>query len=51
VKAIYLDQKGEMPEPEAKAVSRRISRFFRRHRRREDPAAAATSPAPERAPH
>ena len=52
VKAIYLDEKGQMPEPEAKVVSRRISRFLRRRRRRDDRAAAATSaPAAEHAPH
>lgn len=52
VKAIYLDEKGQMPEPEAKVVSRRISRFLRRRGRRDDRAAAATSaPAAEHAPH
>ena len=52
VKAIYLDQRGEMPEPEAKAVSRRISRFFRRRGRRDDGAAPATSARDAaRAPH
>lgn len=41
VKAIYLDERGEMPEPEAEAVGRRISRFFRRRGRHGDPTAPA----------
>jgi hypothetical protein len=37
VKAIYLDARGQMPEPEPAMVRGRLSRFLRRHTREETP--------------
>jgi predicted PurR-regulated permease PerM len=37
VKAIYLDARGQMPEPEPAVVRGRLSRFLRRHTREETP--------------
>ena len=37
VKAIYLDSRGQMPEPEAAVVRKRLSRFLRRHTEDEAP--------------
>ncbi|HEX6568915.1 MAG TPA: AI-2E family transporter [Acidimicrobiales bacterium] len=33
VKAVYLDSRGQMPEPETQVVHRRLARFFRRRGR------------------
>jgi predicted PurR-regulated permease PerM len=49
VKAIYLDSRGQMPEPEAAVVRKRLSRFVRRHTEEEDAPAGthdATEPSP-----
>ena len=35
VKAVYLDRRGEMPEPEPQQARERFSRFLRRRRRRD----------------
>jgi len=36
VKAIYLDARGQMPEPEPAVVRKRLSRFLRRHTEEEE---------------
>ncbi|HEX6420118.1 MAG TPA: AI-2E family transporter [Acidimicrobiales bacterium] len=45
VKAIYLDQKGMMPEPEARVVRRRLAGLFRRRRGGRGERPAAEEPA------